>query len=671
MKTRDSQSSDVIIIGGGATGAGIARDCALRGLRVILVERHDIATGATGRNHGLLHSGARYAVTDAESARECISENQILKRIARHCVEPTNGLFITLPEDDLSFQATFIRACEEAGISAEAIDPQQARIIEPAVNPALIGAVKVPDGTVDPFRLTAANMLDAKEHGAVILTAHEVTGLIREGATVCGVRVRNHLTGETQALHAPVVVNAAGIWGQHIAEYADLRIRMFPAKGSLLIMDHRINQHVINRCRKPSDADILVPGDTISLIGTTSLRIDYNEIDDNRVTAEEVDILLREGEKLAPVMAKTRILRAYSGVRPLVASDDDPSGRNVSRGIVLLDHAERDGLDGFITITGGKLMTYRLMAEWATDAVCRKLGNTRPCTTADLALPGSQEPAEVTLRKVISLPAPLRGSAVYRHGDRTPAWLSEGRLHRSLVCECEAVTAGEVQYAVENLNVNSLLDLRRRTRVGMGTCQGELCACRAAGLLQRFNVTTSAQSIEQLSPYPYSLNWLDEFDDPQLARQLYTEAFPLVDITIVPDDEIMQHRRIALLELIQKHIRDRDLIGMVDRITTLLVKGFTNDSQLQTLFNYLLQCGDTSRFTRFIEEISERSPLQKERLMTIAERLRQEGHQIGWQKGMHEQAIKIALRMLEQGIDRDQVLAATQLSEADLAANNH
>ena len=217
MKTRDSQSSDVIIIGGGATGAGIARDCALRGLRVILVERHDIATG---RNHGLLHSGARYAVTDAESARECISENQILKRIARHCVEPTNGLFITLPEDDLSFQATFIRACEEAGINAEAIEPQQARIIEPAVNPALIGAVKVPDGTVDPFRLTAANMLDAKEHGAVILTAHEVTGLIREGATVCGVRVRNHLTGEIQALHAPVVVNANTLPNMPICAFA-------------------------------------------------------------------------------------------------------------------------------------------------------------------------------------------------------------------------------------------------------------------------------------------------------------------------------------------------------------------------------------------------------------------------------------------------------------------
>ena len=149
------------------------------------------------------------------------------------------------------------------------------------------------------------------------------------------------------------------------------------------VLDHRINRQVINRCRKPADADILVPGDTISLIGTTSMHIPYDEIDDNRVTTEEVETLLREGEKLAPIMGRTRVLRAYSGIRPLVASDDDPSGRSVSRGIVLLDHARRDGMEGFITITGGKLMTYRLMAEWATDALCRKLGNTAPCTTAD------------------------------------------------------------------------------------------------------------------------------------------------------------------------------------------------------------------------------------------------------------------------------------------------
>ncbi len=528
MSSHAAQESDVIIIGGGATGAGIARDCALRGLRVILLERHDIATGATGRNHGLLHSGARYAVTDGESARECISENQILRRIARHCVEPTDGLFITLPEDDLAFQSTFISACQQAGIRAQALDPQEARRIEPSVNPQLIGAVRVPDGTVDPFRLTAANMLDAREHGATIFTAHEVTGLIRDGATVRGVNVINHLTGEKQALYAAVVVNAAGIWGQRIAEYAGLGIRMFPAKGSLLILDHRINQHVINRCRKPADADILVPGDTISLIGTTSMHIDYRDIDQNRVTPEEVDILLREGEKLAPVMAKTRILRAYAGVRPLVASDDDPTGRNVSRGIVLFDHAIRDGMDGFITITGGKLMTYRLMAEWATDAVCRKLGNNQPCTTASEPLPGSQQSAENTLQRTISLPAPLRGSAVYRHGDRTPSWLGEGRLQRSVVCECEAVTAGEIQYAVENLAVNSLLDLRRRTRVGMGTCQGELCACRAAGLLQRYQITTASQSLTQLSDFlnerwkgVQPIAWGDALRESEFTRWVY------------------------------------------------------------------------------------------------------------------------------------------------------
>ena len=496
-----ANESDVIIIGGGATGAGIARDCARRGLRVTLVERDDIATGATGRNHGLLHSGARYAVTDPESARECIAENAILKRVARHCVEPTGGLFITLPEDCLDYQQTFIDACRAAGIDTLQLTPEQALQMEPSVNPALIGAVKVPDGTVDPFRLTAANMLDARERGAVVRTGCEVTGLLRQGDRIAGVMIYDKTHGVRETLHAPVVVNAGGIWGQRIAEYADLSVRMFPAKGSLLIFDHRINQHVINRCRKPADADILVPGDTISLIGTTSTHIDYNDIDSNRVTAEEVDILLREGEKLSPVMARTRILRAYSGVRPLVSSDDDPSGRSVSRGIVLLDHAARDGLEGFITITGGKLMTYRLMAEMATDAVCRKLGIEVRCTTANEPLPGSQEPAEKTLQKIISLPAPLRGSAVYRHGDRTPAWLGDSRLHRSLVCECEAVTAGEVQYAVDNLAVKNLLDLRRRTRVGMGTCQGELCACRAAALLNRFEVTTPAQSLNQLSDF--------------------------------------------------------------------------------------------------------------------------------------------------------------------------
>nr|WP_174867127.1 anaerobic glycerol-3-phosphate dehydrogenase subunit A [Pectobacterium polaris] len=509
QNTGNWRETDVVVIGGGATGAGTARDCALRGLRCLLLERYDIATGATGRNHGLLHSGARYAVTDGESARECIEENQILRRIARHCIEPTDGLFITLPEDDLGWQAQFITACQQAGIRAQALDPQEALRLEPAANPTLIGAVRVPDGSVDPFRLTAANMIDACEHGAEVLTYHEVIGLIRQGDRITGVRVFDHKKGVETEIYAQVVVNAGGIWGQHIAEYADLRVRMFPAKGALLILGHRINNMVINRCRKPADADILVPGDTISLIGTTSTHIDYDQIDNMLVTPAEVETLMREGSMLAPKLTSTRILRAYAGVRPLVASDSDPSGRSVSRGIVLLDHASRDGLEGFITITGGKLMTYRLMAEWVTDAICKKLGHDVACSTAQTPLPGSESLEEVkSAPHALSaypaakpLSAPLRGSAIYRHGERAGRMLSGERLDRSLVCECEAVTAGEVRYAVESLQVNNLIDLRRRTRVGMGTCQGELCACRAAGLLCRLGTATPEQSLTQLSQF--------------------------------------------------------------------------------------------------------------------------------------------------------------------------
>ena len=184
-----SKEYDVIIVGGGATGAGTARDCAMRGLKTLLLERHDFSAGATGRNHGLLHSGARYAVTDQESAEECIRENMILRKVARHCVEETDGLFITLPEDDLGFQSTFVDACLRAGINAEAIDPKEAIRLEPSVNKSLIGAVKVPDGAVDPFRLTMANVLDARLHGADVLTYHEVTAVVKEGDRVVGVEV--------------------------------------------------------------------------------------------------------------------------------------------------------------------------------------------------------------------------------------------------------------------------------------------------------------------------------------------------------------------------------------------------------------------------------------------------------------------------------------------------
>ena len=520
---------DVIVIGGGITGAGTARDCAMRGLSTLLVERYDLTTGATGRNHGLLHSGARYAVTDRESAEECIRENMTLRKIARHCVEETDGLFITLPEDDLNYQATFIESCQRAGINAQAIDPKEALRLEPAANKDLIGAVKVPDGAVDPFRLTMANVFDARLHGADVLTYHEVTGMIKDGDRVVGVEMYNHNTNEKKYAYAAIVINAAGIWGQKIAQLAGTNIGMFPAKGALLVYGHRVNNVVINRCRKPANADILVPGDTICVIGTTSDRVPIDTVDDMRVTPQEVEVLMREGEKLAPSLATTRILRAYAGVRPLVAADNDPSGRNISRGIVCLDHEVRDGIPGFITITGGKLMTYRLMAEWATDLACKKLGRSVACTTATTPLAGSEaKSGNGSKAKVYDMSKPVASRASEgRHGTLSAKVDSDDIYNNALVCECEQVTVGEVNYAIGNLNVHNMLNLRRRTRVAMGTCQGELCMCRAAGLLAKANgcaekaQTDLVEFVNERWHGMYPVGWGDTLSEGQLTSMIY------------------------------------------------------------------------------------------------------------------------------------------------------
>jgi glycerol-3-phosphate dehydrogenase len=523
------QQYDVIIIGGGITGAGTARDCAMRGLKTLLIERYDFTAGATGRNHGLLHSGARYAVTDQESAHECIRENMILRKIARHCVEETDGLFITLPEDDLAYQKTFIESCRKSCIRAEAIDPAEAIRLEPSVNKALIGAVRVPDGAVDPFRMTVANVYDARLHGADVLKYHEVTSILKDGDTVVGVVAYDAHNREKKTFHSRIVINAGGIWGHHIAEMAGVNVNMFPAKGALLIFGHRVNNMVINRCRKTADADILVPGDTICLIGTTSSHIPYEEIDDMKVTPQEVRVLLNEGAKLAPELAQTRILRAYAGVRPLVAADNDPSGRSISRGIVCLDHETRDGVAGFITITGGKLMTYRLMAEWAADLVCRKLNVQQSCITMSTPLPGSEkENIDEISHKTWAKPGTAHKATVGRHGARAVNIGLNDEYDASLVCECEEVSVGEVKYAINELDVHNLVDLRRRTRVGMGTCQGELCACRAAGMLADAHKCTDRAKddlknfVNERWKGMYPICWGDTLRESEYSQWIYS-----------------------------------------------------------------------------------------------------------------------------------------------------
>lgn len=497
MKKIETQA---VIIGGGATGAGTLRDCALRGIKAILVEKNDLASGTTGRNHGLLHSGARYAVKDRESAVECIAENRILRNVAHHCIEDTGGLFVTLPGDDPAYHDSLLASCADAGIKCREISVSQAREIEPNVNPNIVRALTAPDAVVDPFRLTASNVLDARERGAGVYTHTEVVRLIRQGTRIAGVECYDKAARETFEIYAPVIINAGGVWGQKICQTADIELRMFPSKGSMVIIDYRINNVVVNRCRPPSDGDILVPGDTVSLIGTTSKKIPYDKIDETVVDEDEIEILLADGEMLVPNLSATRVLRAYCGVRPLVAVQGREYGRDISRGIVLIDHHERDGLDGLITIAGGKLMTYRLMAEMTVDMVGKKLGNGKPCRTHEIPLPGSEKrvPPKRKVKQFSGIDESVVGSTHFRHGERIHRILGEKTENYGLICECEMVTAGEVQYALQNLEVKDIVDLRRRTRVGMGPCQGEICSYRAAGLFEELTSAKGEQATDML-----------------------------------------------------------------------------------------------------------------------------------------------------------------------------
>nr|WP_241391711.1 Rpn family recombination-promoting nuclease/putative transposase [Yersinia frederiksenii]ULG19836.1 transposase [Yersinia frederiksenii] len=187
----------------------------------------------------------------------------------------------------------------------------------------------------------------------------------------------------------------------------------------------------------------------------------------------------------------------------------------------------------------------------------------------------------------------------------------------------------------------------------------------------------------QVTPYPYPMNWLQEFSEPELAGQLYGNDFPLVDVTVISDDEIMTHRRMAILELLQKHVRQRDLAELLEQLVTLLLAGYTNNEQLTSLMNYMLQVGDTAAPENFIRELARRSPQHEEVLMTIAQKLEQKGIEKGRQEGLQEgrqegrlegerdAALKIARSMLASGLDRDSVMKMTGLTADDLAQIRH
>lgn len=481
-----SHDTDVLIIGGGATGAGVMRDLALRGVRCLLIDRRDLNAGASGGNHGLLHSGGRYAVSDTETAAECRIEGDILKRIAPQCIDDCGGLFVAVEGDDPDFAARFPDACAAAGIRCEPLTPAEARAREPALPETVIAAYAVPDATIDPFRLVLEHVAQAESLGSRYLPHTAVEGFEIEDGQIVAVRARDLKSGEALRIRAAQVVNAGGAWAGRIAEMAGCEdVKLVGSKGTLIISNTRISQGVINRLRPPGDGDILVPGGTVSILGTSSVTI--HDPDETAPTVEEVDRILDQGSAMLPVLAETRFVRAFAGVRPLLqATGAEEDGRKASRGFTLYTH-EGQGVANLCTIAGGKLTTFRLMAEKTADLVAARLGVEAPCRTATEPLPSGP------------------GLGWTEPGASARDWTRRADANDTVLCECEMVARSTVDEIVAQAPGHedhmSLKAIAQRSRIGKGACQGAFCSMRVTSHLYDVGVYDGAQGLSEMRDF--------------------------------------------------------------------------------------------------------------------------------------------------------------------------
>src|SRR5438874_11282429 len=414
-------STGVVVIGGGSTGAGVLRDLALRGIEAILVEKGDLASGTTGRSHGLLHSGGRYCVNDEQAAIECVEEGRIRRRIARSTVEDPGGYFVSVTEEDHEWEPRFVEGCRRTGITCERISVDEARRREPALSKHVRTVFWVPeDGHLDPFYLVVGNVESARRRGAGVMTHTEVVGFHRDGDRLTGVRIRDSKTNDEGSIACQSVINATGAWSGLVARLLGVEVKVVPVKGTMVVLSRRLAHAAINRCHKPGDGDIIVPGLSVAILGTTSARVPHPEV--LPIEWDEVRGMIEEGALMADGVSTARAMRAYAGVRPLYDLGAEAEGREMSRNFAVIDHEERDGIAGFASIVGGKVTTYRLMAERVTDLVARRLGVTTACSTAEVPLNDREDEMDQLRHRPAQLGVPKP------HGDELSL--------QALVCAC-------------------------------------------------------------------------------------------------------------------------------------------------------------------------------------------------------------------------------------------
>jgi len=494
---------DLIVVGGGVNGTGIARDAAMRGHRTLLVEKRDFAAGSSGANSGMIHGGLRYLQYDRKVTELSCIDSGYIQRIAPHLLFRIPFLFPVHAEDPERpalrerMWAYAVRVVLDLydvyqpykrGKPSTRLSAREAYAIEPSLRRDLVGAISFDEWGIDPFRLCVANAISARKHGAEIRTYTEVIEFLRgEGGRIEGVVLRDRQTGRQEAAKSRIVFNAAGPWAPKVARLAGARLRIRGGKGVHLTLDRRVSNYGV-LCQAADGREVFVmPHGQTSIVGTTDDDF-YGDPDDIRIHEDEVRYLWEAVERTIPSLGQARILRAWAGIRPTVWDWGKPED-DLSREHAIYDH-RLQGADGLLSMVGGKLASYRIMAQEAVDVIEDRLGvPRRPCHTHLEPLPGGESHPDVAaLAREYGFSETAVERMAYRHGANAVAICELARREprlRAMVCRCEQVTAAELAYSIRHEEARRLLDLRRRNRLGMGPCQGSDCAQLAAVVLAR------------------------------------------------------------------------------------------------------------------------------------------------------------------------------------------
>ncbi len=404
-----SASYDVAVIGGGVNGTGVARDLSLRGLRVVLFERNDLAFGASGNSSGMIHGGPRYLPTNPKVTRQSCQDSGYIQQIAPHLLFRIPFLMpvlagvkgrVLLELLDGFFHAYDLYQPLKRGELHTRLNDRELAQLEPGLSGRLAGGVAFDEWDVDGTRLCVLNALDARERGASVHVHTSVESIAREPPSPGApprylVRARDRMTGEALLVRAANVVNATGAWGPITAALGKLsRVRVRPAKGIHVVFDRRLSNYAILTEAIDGRQIFLEPWENMSVLGTTDDDF-YGDLDDVTATSEEVRYLVQGVARVFPAVRGARAIGTTAAVRPTLY-EYGPNEDALSREHDIVDHA-KDGAPGVYTMLGGKLASYRLFAQEMSDRIARSLAPGAKCTTHIKPLPGGDRVPDAML----------------------------------------------------------------------------------------------------------------------------------------------------------------------------------------------------------------------------------------------------------------------------------